>query len=99
MVESVGNVKAAERLWRVAGNWWRVTALSAPEAWDPDGAASLPWGRRRSQTAATDTIAGRTPEPRCGVDGMVCGFCGMGEGVLSLNFVSFKLEKSFQCSV
>jgi hypothetical protein len=40
-----------------------------------------------------DTIAGRTPEPRCSVDGMVCGFCGMGEGVLSFKFVSFKLEK------
>ena len=46
MVESVGNVKAAEGLWRVAGNWWRVTALAAPEVWDPDGAASLPWVER-----------------------------------------------------
>ena len=40
--------------WRVEGNWWRVeageeekaerTVLSAPEARDSDGAASLPIG-------------------------------------------------------
>ena len=58
MVESVGNVKAGKRLWRVAaeprldvGLASRLpacerTALPAPEAWDPDGAASLPWVER-----------------------------------------------------
>ena len=51
MVESVGHVKAAKRLWRVAGNWWRVKALSAPEVWDPDGAASLPIGTMRAAAA------------------------------------------------
>ena len=42
-----------------------------------------------------DTIAGRTPEPRCGVAGMVCGFCGMGKKVLSWKrVVSLKFSEN-----
>jgi len=43
-----------------------------------EGAAEPLWRvTAPTEQRPPDTIAGRTPEPRGGVDGMVCGFCGM----------------------